>query len=114
MKKEVTQEQFQQAILDYWGICVVKFYNAWNAACDVLFPVYDATAEMYGKEIRFYSVNTEASPALKTEYGTEQSPKIVFFRYGEIIDELQGMNSTNRALALMLSKIENALAMINN
>jgi thioredoxin-like negative regulator of GroEL len=114
MKKEVTQEEFQQAILNYWGICVVKFYSVWNTACDVLFPVFDALSEMYGKEIKFYSVNIEYAPALKAELGIEQSPKVIFFRYGEIIDELHNISTTNRALAMMLSKIETALAIIKN
>jgi len=69
---------------------------------------------MYGKEIKFYSVNTGEAPALKHDYEMEESPKVVFFRYGEIIDEVHSMNSTNRALATMLSKIENALATIKN
>jgi thiol-disulfide isomerase/thioredoxin len=116
MQREVDQKQFKKQILDYWGISVVKFYDTWNAECDILFPVFNALSEIYAdsSEIRFYSVNIETQTQLRQKYDEGKLPKIVFFRHGRVFDELSGIPTTNRALSVMIEKIENALAAIKN
>src|ERR1700730_4343684 len=114
MKKEVNLRQFQEEILNNWGLSVVQFYSRWSNTAEVMNEVFGELANMFSKDIKFYSLNVDTEPILKSEFVIKVLPKLVIFRYGEVIDEVSGFSAGNQLYGCLIAKLQMAMAVIYN
>lgn len=75
------------------GVALVDFWAPWCGPCRMLAPVIDELAQEFDGKAKICKVNTDEEQDLAVEYGVRSIPTILFFKDGEIKDQLIGAQS---------------------
>lgn len=88
---ELTKENFQETIQS--GLSLVDFWAPWCGPCRMLSPVIDKLAQDYGEKANICKVNTDEQDELAAQYGIRSVPTILFFKDGQVVDQIIGATS---------------------
>lgn len=72
------------------GVVLVDFWAPWCGPCRMLAPAIDQLAEEFENKAKICKVNTEEEADLTSEYQVRSIPTILFFKNGEIVDQMIG------------------------
>lgn len=100
---EVTDGNFEQAVLQSDKPVLVDFWAAWCAPCRMLAPTIDALAEQYTGNLSVVKLNVDDNPSIPSRYGIKGIPTLILFMNGEEADRLVGANSKD-TIARMIDK----------
>lgn len=100
---EVTDGNFEQAVLQSDKPVLVDFWAAWCAPCRMLAPTIDALAEQYTGNLSVVKLNVDDNPGIPSRYGIKGIPTLILFMNGEEADRLVGANSKD-TIARMIDK----------
>ncbi|MBZ7946530.1 thioredoxin [Campylobacter sp. RM9939] len=87
---ELTSENFSQV---KEGIALVDFWAPWCGPCRMLAPVIDELANDFEGKAKICKINTDEQGDLAAEYGVRSIPTLIFFKNGEVVDQLVGAQS---------------------
>ena len=87
---ELTSKNFDVA---KEGVSFVDFWAPWCGPCRMLAPVIDELAEEFEGKAKICKVNTDEEQDLAVEFGIRSIPTLLFFKDGEIKDQLIGAQS---------------------
>lgn len=87
---ELTSKNFDVA---KEGVSLVDFWAPWCGPCRMLTPVIDELAEEFEGKAKICKVNTDEEQDLAVEFGIRSIPTLLFFKDGEIKDQLIGAQS---------------------
>jgi len=103
--RNVTNENFNEVVLNSKVPVIVDFYAEWCGPCKNLAPTMDLLAEDYKDVILVTKVDVDANSDISSEYRVRNIPAILIFKNGEVIDKKIGESSVmeyksmiNRAL----------------
>ncbi len=85
---ELNQNNFDQTIKD--GVVLVDFWAPWCGPCRMIAPVIEELAEEYEGKATIAKVNTDEEQAIAVKYGIRSIPTILFFKNGELVDQMVG------------------------
>jgi thioredoxin 2 len=87
---EVTDRNFKEEVLENPGIVLVFFWATWCAHCRGMIPMIEDLARQKAGMIKVGMVNTEKETYLSRGFNIMSVPRLTLYRYGRIIDELNG------------------------
>ena len=87
---EVTDDTFQQVVLDSSMPVVVDFWATWCPPCKILHPIVDQVADEYDGKIAVCKIDVDHNQALAQKYGIRSIPTLLFFKGGEVTDQVVG------------------------
>ncbi|ELR8717539.1 thioredoxin [Campylobacter jejuni] len=87
---ELTSDNFAQA---KEGVALVDFWTPWCGPCRMLAPVIDELANDFDGKAKICKVNTDEQGDLAAEFGVRSIPTLIFFKNGEVVDQLVGAQS---------------------
>ena len=79
------------------GVTVVDFYADWCGPCKKLTPVLEQIANT-NSDLNVFKVNIEDCNDLAMQYSVRSIPYLVFFKDGEKVSTLTGLNDRNKIL----------------
>ncbi len=85
---ELTEANFDDTIKD--GVVMVDFWAPWCGPCRMIAPIIDELAEEYEGKAKIAKVNTDEQPNLAVKFGIRSIPTILFFKDGELVDQMIG------------------------
>jgi len=88
---ELTQENFDATINE--GVSMVDFWAPWCGPCRMIAPVIEQLAEEFKGKATICKVNTDEQQEIAVKYGIRSIPAILFFKDGEMVDQMVGAAS---------------------
>jgi len=102
----ISEQNFQETVLDSEQPVVLDFWAAWCGPCRVLGPTVEELAKEYEGKALIGKVDVDENPQIAMEYGIRSIPTLLFFKDGKLIDRVVGVLTK----AQLAQRIEDLLA----
>ncbi len=87
---EVTDENFEQEVLNSDQPAIIDFWAEWCAPCRAISPIIKELAAEYGDQVKIVKMDIDAHPNTPGKYGVRAIPTVLAFKGGQVVDQLQG------------------------
>jgi thioredoxin 1 len=88
---EVSDGSFASEVLQAEKPVMVDFWAPWCGPCKAIGPVIEELAGAFGDKVKFTKCNVDDNPATPTKYGIRAIPTLIFFKDGNVVDQITGM-----------------------
>lgn len=103
--KQVSDTDFDQAVLQSQEPVLVDFWAPWCGPCLSLGPSLEKLAEQFQGKVKIVKVNVDDNPEVSARYGVRSIPFLVMFKGGKATDSVIGAQPPQN----LLKMIEKAL-----
>jgi thioredoxin len=83
MTTAVTEQSFEDEVLQSDKPVIVDFWAEWCGPCHAVAPVLDRIVEESNGDLKLVKVNIDEQPALSQRYGVQSIPTMILFKNGE-------------------------------
>src|SRR3989442_9371562 len=87
---DVTDQNFDEALLAAEGLVMVDFWAEWCAPCRAVAPVLEEIADASDGQVTLMKVNIDEHPGLAARYEIRSIPTILFVKDGAVVDRVIG------------------------
>ncbi len=95
---DVTDASFEEEVLKSDQPVLVDFWAEWCAPCRMLAPLVKEIAEEFDGKIRVVKMDVDANPGTAAKFSIRSIPTILFFRNGQVADQLVGAVPKDRII----------------
>lgn len=88
---DLTSENFEATLNE--GVALVDFWAPWCGPCRMIAPVIEKLAEDFDGKAKVCKVNTDEEQDIAVKFGIRSIPTIIFFKDGEMVDQVVGAQS---------------------
>lgn len=89
----LTDENFDQEVLQHKGVAMVDFWATWCGPCRMLGPAVEELAKEYAGKVKVCKLNTDDGSNVSAKYHITSIPTIIFFKDGKIVGQTIGLQS---------------------
>lgn len=90
---KLTGANFDECVKE--GVCLVDFYATWCGPCRALSPVIEELAGDFAGRAKIAKVDVDEERALASRFGVVSIPTLLFFKDGELKEQIAGAHSKN-------------------
>jgi thioredoxin 1 len=88
----VTDQSFNGEI-EGQGTVLVDFWAPWCGPCKMIAPILDELANEMGDSVKIAKLNVDENPETASRFGVMSIPTLIFFKDGQPVDKVVGLNS---------------------
>jgi len=89
----VTDSEFDSTVLQSERPVVLDFWAEWCQPCKMLAPTIEEIAGEYEDKVKVGKLNVDDNPNIATKYGIRGIPTLLFFKGGEVVQQVTGVKS---------------------
>jgi thioredoxin 1 len=89
----ITDAEFESSVLQSDKPVILDFWAEWCQPCKMLSPTVEAIADEYEEKIKVGKLNVDDNPNVATKYGIRGIPTLLFFKGGEVVQQMVGVKS---------------------
>ncbi len=93
MAFEITDANFQEAVLEREGLTVVDFWAEWCGPCRMIAPIIEDLSKEYDGKVLVGKLDVDNNPEVSMKYGIRSIPTILFLKNGEVVEKQVGATS---------------------
>jgi thioredoxin 1 len=93
MAHQFTDAAFEKEVLKSAQPVLVDFWAPWCGPCRMLGPIVEEVAGEYAGRALVGKVNTDENPEVASQYNISSIPTLLFFKGGQVIDQMVGVQS---------------------
>ena len=101
---DVSDQTFQAEVIDSDKPVVVDFWAPWCMPCRMLTPVLEKVASKTNGNVKFFKMDVDKNHSTATKLGVMSIPSIAFFKNGEEVKRLIGVQQ-EKAIKAELDKL---------
>ena len=87
---EVTDSQWESAVLESEVPVFIDFWAEWCAPCRAMGPYVDRLAQEYQGKLKVLKINTQDNPEVPARYGITAIPTFLVIKNGEVASQIRG------------------------
>ncbi len=106
MEMDISEGNFEQEVLKNPGVVLVDFWAPWCGPCRMMGPVLEGIAKEFEGKLVVCKVNVDENPNLAGKYEILSIPALKFFKDGQVIDEMVGLQPKE----VLISKIKGLIS----
>lgn len=115
MSKELTDQKFEELVVQSELPVLVDFWAPWCAPCRVLGPVIDELAEELSDSITIYKMNVDENSEVTSALNIRSIPYVAIFVNGEVVASSLGAVTKGKLLDLIDGVVgENTTQLVKN
>ncbi len=88
--QSVSLNTWDKEVLKSPNVVMVDFWASWCSPCKMVAPTVAELAKEYEGKAKFVKVNTDENQDLATRYKIRGIPTLMFFKNGEMVDQIIG------------------------
>ena len=89
----LTVANFEQEVVQSAQPVLVDFWAEWCGPCKMIAPILDELADEYSGKVKVGKVNVDDHQELAVKFRIQSIPTLLFFKGGQIVDQVVGMKS---------------------
>ena len=105
MALNLTDANFQSEVIDSDLPVLVDFWAEWCGPCKMIGPVIDQVATELDGVAKVGKVNVDEARELAVKYNVRSIPLLLFFKNGEVKDQIVGASVTKDQLKAKLQAL---------
>lgn len=94
----ITDENFQEEVLDSKGLVLVDFWAPWCAPCRMLGPIIEEVADDAKESVKVCKMNVDENREFPMKYGIMSIPTVMLFKDGELAESMIGLQDKSAYL----------------
>jgi thioredoxin 1 len=98
---EVNDESFQKEVLENKKLVMVDFWAPWCMPCQMLKPMVEELGEEMKEKVDVKTMNVDENQETAKKYGIQSIPAVFFFKNGEVVKEVIGMQSKDSYIEII-------------
>ncbi len=102
MALNLTEDSFQSEVIDSDLPVLVDFWAEWCGPCQMIGPVLEQLSAEVEGQAKITKVNVDDARNLAVKYNVKSIPLLLFFKNGEVKDQIVGANVTKDMLKAKL------------
>ena len=102
MSQQFNDANFQTEVLNSDLPVLVDFWAEWCGPCKMIGPVIDQVATELAGQAKVGKVNVDEARQLSAKYNVRSIPFLLFFKNGQVVDQIVGANVTRDQLKAKL------------
>ena len=88
---EINDDSFEKLVIESDKPVMVDFWAPWCGPCKAIAPTVEALEKEFGDKISFVKINVDDNPISPSKYGIQAIPTLIFFKNGEVAEQITGM-----------------------
>lgn len=101
IREETFASEVEQSALPV----VVDFYAEWCGPCKVISPVLESLAGELSGKVKIVKVDIDEQQELAMRFGVQSIPNLLFFKNGEVVDQVVGFGGRDALAAKVKSLV---------
>ena len=89
----VTDAEFESSVLQSDKPVILDFWAEWCQPCKMISSTVEEIAGEYEEKIKVGKLNVDDNPNTATKYGIRGIPTLLFFKGGEVVQQMVGVKS---------------------
>ena len=86
----LTDQNFEQEVLQSQVPVLVDFWAEWCGPCRMLAPTIDAIAKEYEGKLKVCKLNVDEASEMASKYGVMSIPTLMLFKNGAVAEQTVG------------------------
>jgi thioredoxin 1 len=93
MEVQLNDNAFDQDVLKSPKPVLVDFWAPWCGPCRMLGPIVEELAKEFDGKVVVGKLNTDDNPNTASRYNISAIPTMLFFKGGQVVDQMVGVHS---------------------
>ena len=89
----VTDSNFEDEVINAEEPVLVDFWAAWCGPCRMIAPMIEELADEFDGRAKITKMDVDSNPQTAMQFGVRSIPTLLFFKDGEVVDQLIGASS---------------------
>ena len=90
MALELTDQNFDELVLQSDKLVVVDFWAEWCGPCRMVGPILEEIGNDYSDRALIGKLDVDSNPGVTARFGIRNIPTVLFFKGGEVVEKQVG------------------------